>query len=534
MDENAPKVTTQAPAAAPTISAASDTSSPMRGLISTLTGGVILGETDTGAAWTLKALHPADSSVLASPMPTNETRSFASVSFTQMNTFSIPFTFDTTKPWGLEIYLFRDPVLLYSYRYLQSGKTPVVGYQYSTQYGAESPGYNDSFQALRTKVEKFRVTSHSLTGYFDGASESDQGHLVLAQSDLPWYRVPATMTPPPLLDVAAHIPWVFYQDRPPVYDVLLQGTRAYQGSAKMGFYAPSKLNNLGRWITTNQTNGMLGSAVNEGIPPPGTVPFETLGKTSLFSDAAILAFQGTFPYMKNAPGDPIPFVFDQADSAITTVIYTGLASGSTLRFTMRWTMDMMVRPGTVYSPFVRMPPVEDHTALRMYAEVSRRMADGYPSAYNALGAILPIIGKIASAVLPSIANLAPSWFQAKADAQAHNIAAGKRVVEGPGMTDMIIKTIQTMVGQHKADQLDHKLALDPYDTLMATTRDYKRKRPPPLYQPDGTLTPEAVEPKRRRRRARQPQVVVVQAPARTGGTGASYKVTTKRQRRSRR
>ena len=52
-------------------------------------------------------------------------------------------------------------------------------------------------------------------------------------------------------------------------------------------------------------------------------------------------------------------------------------------------MDMMVRPGTIYAPFVRMPPVEDHLAFKMYAEVSRRMADGYPSRYNNLGALIP-------------------------------------------------------------------------------------------------------------------------------------------------
>ena len=52
-------------------------------------------------------------------------------------------------------------------------------------------------------------------------------------------------------------------------------------------------------------------------------------------------------------------------------------------------MDMMVRPGTIYAPFVRMPPVEDHLAFKMYAEVSRRMADCYPSRYNNLGALIP-------------------------------------------------------------------------------------------------------------------------------------------------
>ena len=92
---------------------------------------------------------------------------------------------------------------------------------------------------------------------------------------------------------------------------------------------------------------------------------------------------------KDGFSDEIPFVFDQMDSSITSIFYTGLASTSTLRLTMRLTMDMMVRPGTIYAPFVRMPPVEDHLAFKMYAEVSRRMADDLSVRYNNLGALIP-------------------------------------------------------------------------------------------------------------------------------------------------
>ena len=44
----------------------------------------------------------------------------------------------------------------------------------------------------------------------------------------------------------------------------------------------------------------------------------------------------------------------------------------------------------------------------MYAEVSRRMADGHPSRYNNLGAIIPLIGKVASAVFPTLSSFLPS------------------------------------------------------------------------------------------------------------------------------
>ena len=70
--------------------------------------------------------------------------------------------------------------------------------------------------------------------------------------------------------------WVFYQDPRPEYENILQATRSYQGSARDGFYVPSKMQNIGRWCSTNQVNGMLGThrAENSDTTP---LPFGKLG-----------------------------------------------------------------------------------------------------------------------------------------------------------------------------------------------------------------------------------------------------------------
>lgn len=68
------------PSATPVVSATSRaTLGPMASQIDVLTDGAPLGDTEVGKAWCLKALHPADTNVLASPIPVNETKSFASV-----------------------------------------------------------------------------------------------------------------------------------------------------------------------------------------------------------------------------------------------------------------------------------------------------------------------------------------------------------------------------------------------------------------------------------------------------------------------
>lgn len=37
------------------------------------------------------------------------------------------------------------------------------------------------------------------------------------------------------------------------------------------------------------------------------------------------------------------------------------------------------------------------------------MADGYPSSYNNLAALLPVIGKLAKTVFPTIVGAVTSW-----------------------------------------------------------------------------------------------------------------------------
>lgn len=414
-------ISTVAPAARSELSAAS-TGSGSRGLgrvIDDLVGGVPLGDTEVGKSWCLKALHPADTSVLSAPMPANETRSFASVAFQQMNTLTKPAAF-AAQPWDLEIRVLRDPVLLYAWRATQSGAADAVGFVFSSQYyNVGAPSYNANYNALRGAAEKFRVTSHSVTAYFDASSQTDQGHVVAGQTDLPLMKLAATTIPPPVADIAGQVPWVYYQDAVPTYDTILQTTRCYQGPATEGVYAPSKLQNLGAWVRTNQSNMMLGT-------PSSLTPFGFLGAAGVpAAETTIADFQNTFPYT-TVPAGGLYSVFDQTDSTITSVFFKNIAPASAVRTTMRWSLDLIVRPGTSYAPFVRMPPVEDRLALKMYSEVSRRMADAYPGSYNNLGALLGIVGKIATAVLPSLVPTVTDWVTGLGKSRALAYQRGER------------------------------------------------------------------------------------------------------------
>lgn len=449
-----------APVVAAAVSREARTSAGLRSVIDDLVGGATLGDTDVGKAWCLKALHPADTNVLSSPMPTNETKAFASVAFQQMDVLSMPATFDPAKAWSVEIFVFRMPVILYSWRATQAGAADVTGYVFSKQYQATSD-YIAAHYAFREVVEKYRLTSQSLTGYFDAASLSDQGHVIVGQTDLPWMKNPATQTPPPGFDTAAQLPWVFYQDARPSMDVILQTTRAYQAHAVDGFYVPSKLQSLGRWIRTNDVSVLLGtSGVN--IPPAPQIGFERLGRDAYFADCAMGTFQGTFPWLKMLPGDPAPLVFDQVDSSLTSVFYTGLSGTSSIRMTMRWTLDMVVKPGTIYAPFVKMPPIEDGLALRMYAEVSRRMIDAYPASQNNLGMLLGTIGRIATQLLPSVVPAIGSWLTGKATRRQQQTER-KEIADAPSFAEEVARSLINLPGAKRTSRRFNPETGDPID-----------------------------------------------------------------------
>lgn len=425
-------IASSAPAASAAISASAGTPSLSGGLgnvVNNLAGGSSLGETDVGRLWCLKALHPAESSVLTAPMPVNETRQFSSVHFVQMDVQAMPATFDPAKTWNLTLFVFRDPCLLYAWQKTQDGAAVVNGYTFATQYNNAT--YSDGYIAIRDACEKFRITSHAITAYFDGASETDQGHVVCGQTEFP--RMKANPMFYGTLGVQAALPMTYWQDPPPNYDNIVQATRSFQGPARGGVYAPSKLQALGKWTTTNEGQNMFGSSSGQ---------FTALGRSLSYAENDLPAWYNTFPYMVTGAGVPFPIVYDQADTSLTTIFFRGISATSQVRTTMRWTMDMLVRPATVWAPFVRMPPIEDHLALKMYAEVSRRMADGYPGSYNALGALLPIIASIASQVFPFVSNAVGKWIAGRqANRQAR--AARHAFYDPPTFMEQLARGMST-------------------------------------------------------------------------------------------
>jgi len=92
----------------------------------------------------------------------------------------------------------------------------------------------------------------------------------------------------------------------------------------------------------------------------------------------------------------------------------GLASTTSVYVMIRAGFEIVVPPGSIYSPYIKMPVAADPIALASYFGISRQLADAYPSSYNNLGLLLPAIGEVAARVLPHVLPyMGQAWDEIK-------------------------------------------------------------------------------------------------------------------------
>lgn len=399
------------PAAAVAVAEKLGSDSKMVRVIKGMTGGAILGTTDVGASWCLKALHPSDSNVQSSPCPVTETKSFATVAYNQLDQISIPATFDASKPWNLTVYTFSDADLLYTYIATQ-GSLNVTGFVQNRNISSTAGNFVHT--TIANICERYRVTSRSNTMYFDAASTSDQGHVITGQFEMEVSSAGSVYLPVPTETIAASIPYGYYQGGPPTYDQVMSTSQSYQGRAADGCYVVMKMSEMGKWVSTNKSIYCLGTCKSNS-------PFYYLGLSQAFAEisaAHATTLETSWPYRRYlSPGEAPPYLwFAEAYKSMAVTFFTGLSAGSSIRLVNRLTMDMVVNSGSTYAPFVKRPPEEDPLAMQMYFRVSREMQDAYPSDHNNLGALLGVVGNLAKTVLPMVIPKLGSYITNKATA----------------------------------------------------------------------------------------------------------------------
>lgn len=349
-----------------------------RTAISTKLRDAPIADTQDGTAWAIKALHPADHESVPRGMPTRDATSVVTMQFQRETTIQVPEQIEGV--WDVDIWTFRDPVLLGCYiarARTASGETvewhaPI----FNTQIGED---FNSCVIKLQELCEAVRVSYASTTGHLIAPALADQGSVRCALYEYPPFirpYVPANASNLVTTNVVTYIdPLIEYKD-------LIQMPNAYQNVAKEGFYMPMKMTEEDmRWTRTNQTYILWGRTV-----PTNSVQAE-------FQAADL------WPYFDTSGQLMAGYVMG---TIIGHTSFRGLSSQASLNLIHRVGLDMKVRPSTVYSPFNHEPPVYDQLAIKMYFEIARRMADAYPASYNASGALLGVVAEIAKALWPIV------------------------------------------------------------------------------------------------------------------------------------
>jgi hypothetical protein len=85
--------------------------------------------------------------------------------------------------------------------------------------------------------------------------------------------------------------------------------------------------------------------------------------------------------------------------------FRGLSKTAILRVVIRLGVEYRTTPISAYVPFLSPGILPDSAALSGYQSIASQMADGWPVAYNDLGALLRVIWDVAKAALPTVTAL---------------------------------------------------------------------------------------------------------------------------------
>lgn len=352
-----------------------------------------LATTPGGTNFAMKALHPSEHTIKSARVPGG-------------NRMSVALCCDM-----IETIPLADPSLRMEIVQMPSILTPASVHVMNPATGASvfnANFYNAAFAGtyvrnpnaadtqailnnMKGKIEEFRITSQSITAELIAPALSDQGTVLSAQYTLaPRTTQISDYTSESNRQVYDIAPDVIVYGRPVLPSQSVLGSSAYSSKAREGVYQPLKLTKL-KWHSFNDW------AVYYGVQDSSLLSGDVINTFSTVSQ--------DFPYSENRTGvtrfsSLVVPKFCGHNFGIT--IFEGMAADVAVRIRVRQVVEITAKPGTTYAPLLEVALPPDPTALRMYSEISARMADGYPASYNDLGKLKDLILGIGKKVLPYV------------------------------------------------------------------------------------------------------------------------------------
>lgn len=361
------------------------------------------GTTENGKNWCIKALHPSDPLTEVDGIP--DDCCFPSILVNYQSTYTLKPAAAATGTWSFDGQLFPHPIGLMSVELTDSTQdhTPVefLNSQITGNNHAEKYG---NFAA---DFVRWRLAYAGVTVYQDGPDLSNQGTMTVCQRPLEFNRTYLSTTGTSTSGVGVTVPMLPVltagDDIVPVFENCQNMPSAYFNNSKAGCYAPMRLSNTSHeWksrlnAVTFNASTTASDTLNYVVVPyaatPASYPFISL--------TAAWAKSGAPP---TYGGDPTS---DFCNAYAVDICARNMSVNTSMTFFVRMGFEVQVDPGTMMSPFQKLSPPYDPTALATYQLISRELKDAYPADYNDLGEIWNVIKGVAHAVAPALNAVVP-------------------------------------------------------------------------------------------------------------------------------
>lgn len=362
--------------------------------------GLPLGRTDTGKAWCIKALHPADPLCDLTGIPDLSSHQTLVQNYAQSYTLLNPLPANPGN-WDADLFIFPHPYLLGAVKTTDAAGTvawsPILNNQIT------GVTVEDKCITLQGMCQRYRLAYLGVTGYLNCSATSNNGLLACAQ----YMQTPVMETAyiTDKLSVAPVAQSVSYNmrsrllegwnDEARSFEQLQNMPNSYFGSARDGVYAPFRLSEVCQdWVNASDTilhdnypSTLKDAELQHYVDDVSTIdgPY---GLEGWQRDSNARAMSGWMLHRR-------------ADEGVIQISVRQIASDASFALYFRTGYEMQVMPGTPLVSFLKTSPVYDEVALTTYYLISREMKDAYPADFNDLGKLLEVI----ASAIPVVRNV---------------------------------------------------------------------------------------------------------------------------------
>lgn len=280
--------------------------------------------------------------------------------------------------------------------------------QVACAYSSSSTGTPAKLVALPSLLlqsTQFRQAFKGLTIVLNASSLNDQGYVTAGQ----WGNKPKEEEAPlwsgvgtPAPDYAQTVRCLIFNDVPVDESGIVSACpEAGMWEARRGIYMPMRYEDPTHIFNGGDSSEYQeqDSTVRQQMGFPICIPNQS-DRWALGNDAVRTGFDTG---SSTKPGDNLATTAGNINQSFGLIQFTGLADTASLVCKMRVGLEVVPDHESPDAKYAVKGPPKDQMALDAIVAVSNRLPVVYEHKYNSLGMLLPLIGKVASSVLPTVA-----------------------------------------------------------------------------------------------------------------------------------